>query len=246
MLFVQNKLRQKASGLVNRRFWSANSQKLAQVMIDLLIKEIEKGNFDFFDEDGNILLNKDGSSKIGNLGGVIWKKLSFLYQDLVKGVIGPYLGEFNEAIPHEKKHIEFLEKAAQVESDASLRTKLEALQEKQKKELKAIETSEQLYQWMKTSVQGEQTPLDQLLLAEKSGIDIKAMIISCLKTLSPAQRAYISFAGLGYANKDIAEIFGVTPAAVTQTSNKGAQQMKDCLKEKGIGSLSDLIGGAER
>jgi len=171
--------------------------------------------------------------------------MAFLYKDLVGGVIGPYLGALNEATPEEKKHIEFLEKVAQVEGDADLEKKLEALHEKRKKELKAIEASEHLYQWMKTYVPEEQTALDQLLLSEKRGVDIKAMIVECLKALTPTQKAYISFAALGFANKDIAEIFSVSAPAVTLTRDTGAQALKGCIAEKGLTSFSDLVGGAE-
>jgi hypothetical protein len=208
-------------------------------MTEILLKEIEKGNFDFCDENGDILLKEDGSPKIENLGGVLWRKMQFIFSDLIKKRIRPYLGMFDEDIPHEQKYIEFLEELIATENEILKKEEFKAIRSDQRKRLKAIKTNKQFIMFLKGMQENISTkPSDSLLeKAQLNSEKVKDIIINCFKSLTKTQKIYTAFAALNFLNKDIAEIFQVKPAAITPIMQEASDRMGKCITKSGIDSF---------
>jgi len=249
LLLIQNRLdrivskQHHAEGTVPIQYWAANSQRMAELMTEKLLKGIERGNFDFVDDAGNILRSEDGGPKIENLGGALWGKMKFILRDLIKGVINPYRADFDKDIPHERKLIEFLESAIEAENDPLLSHKLANIKSEQKKKLKKIEQTNQFVQWLKEqAITNTDSPLVIALKKETDSEKKKKTIMECFKELTPTQKRYSAFFALSFANKDIADIFAVTPSAVTLSMQKAWSKFEKCLELKGVESLSEISG----
>ena len=216
------------------RFWCANTQEMAEIMVEIVLKNIERGKFNKYDDQGK--------TKIKNIGGAIWGKMKYIFYDLVNGIIEPMKNEFNEEIPFERKMIEFLDHAMKAEDDVFIIERLSAMKRKQKKKLKSIETASQFFRWLKESAEEHSTsPLD-MLINQQNVETIKEIIIRCFKSLSSTEKKYSAFIALGFLRKDVAELFGVEGAAITQAMNKGMTKLYECLEKNEIKTTSELFG----
>jgi hypothetical protein len=249
MVFIENKFRtmivSNKTKAVKTQYWSANTQRMAQVITEKLLKEIEKGKFDVYDEQGQIRTKDDGSPKIRNLGGAIWEKMRYIFIDLINSNIEPYRDSFDEDIPFEKKYIEFLDEAMAAQDDPLIKQKIETIKKKQKKKLKKIKTANQFIHWIKESADNiPNSPLD-LLIKKYESENSSKIIKNCFKQLTQTQKKYTAFAALGFMKKDIADIFGVKPSAVTQTMKKALPRLHSCIEEAGMDTVMDRLGGSD-
>jgi hypothetical protein len=237
-LFIEknfNKLNVKSNEYekVPIKYWSANSQRMAKIMVDFILNDIERGKFDKYDQEGNI--------KTRNAVGKIRGAMKNRFKDLLKGNIEPLKRGFVKEIPSERKMIEFLDELAKAQNDEFTFERVEALKKKQIKKLRAIETVSQFSGWLKESAtQQPDSPLD--LIIKKSTATAREIIIKCFKTLTKTEKMYTAFGALKFLGKDVAEIFNVTRPAVSQTMSSAAARFRECLEQHEIESISELFG----
>lgn len=220
--------------LVPIRFWSANTQKMAKTMVEIILKEIEKGNFDIYDDKGDRILKGDGKPKIKNLFGVIRKRMEYIFIDLINGQMLPYKKYFDKDIPFEQEFLNHFDEADKSELDTYYPEKLEAIKRKQKKALKKINTASNFYKWLKDNSPEYENEIDSKLFNDLDPDKFKVKFINCFKQLTATEKNYTAVLSIGFLLKDVAEMFDVSSPAVSRCVKKAREKLYECLYNKNI------------
>lgn len=220
-----------------------DTTEMASHVVNELLNEIEKGSFDFCDEQGNILLNEQGEPKIRNLGGAIWRKMEFLFSDLMREPSPPLASYNNEPI-FEQKLKEYLRDLLSLEKDETIQQRLRNKIAQLNRIIREKALGRQIVIFLQEMAKsGIKNPFDALLEKEESYIARKGMFWDCFESLSSSQKGYISFVASGFSQVEVASLLGVSPPAVNQALTRARENMTDCLQGKGIENFTEIYGG---
>jgi len=226
-------------------FWSNKHNELAETIADIMIWHVEKGDFDFEDEEGNPLLKEDGSLKIRYLPAVMQRKIQFIFDDLIDARVDEYLILYNRDIPAQKAQIKFLEDLARSRDDPTLERKIR----KSKKVLKKIEKAKmratQLYAYIKNNTEQKMTAAAEIGIFSSVDDVTKDNIMECLKRLTPIQRQFLTLSMFGFETTRIADFHSCTVSNASQHLNKVNKSLLSCLDEMGRKqSIAEMPGGS--
>ena len=240
MVFIDRRLKK----MFHRDMAGEDTQQMAYEVAEKLLQEVEKGNFDFCDDQGNILLNEKGEPRIRNLGGALWSKMNFIFLDLMKPRPIVKLDSVeNETLP-EQILIEHLGDSLTSTHDESQRRRLQEQIAHHRRILRGKNIAQQIIIWFKTLAEDQSKgPIEALLEKTETVVDKKKMVRDCFESLSLVQKNYISSVVSGLKQVDVSRLFGVSPAAVKQALNRARGAMANCLKGKGIETFTEIYGG---
>ena len=215
-------------------YWFEKTDRFAELITEILIKTIEKGTLDIDDENVK-------SKKI-NVAGYLWKKMNYIFIDLVKDKTNKYCSYFDEDIPYEKKFLDFLEEISIAENDPFISKKIEALKKKAIKEIKKWVIGTNFYRFLRDKTQEEHListeSIEKVLLQEINNKNFKEIIIDCIKSLTLKQKLVYSLTSIGFMQKDIAEIMDIKPPAVHDLFNRARTNLLDCIEKKRTGTIT--------
>jgi len=171
-------------------YWVNNTEKIAELITELVLKAIERGHFDIYDEDGNILLDKKGRPKTEGLAANLWRKMEFTFKDLLNKKVNNYFTYLDDDIPYEKKMLDLMEEISGSSEGPYLLKNSEVTKKKAKKELDRYLQGQELINFMReqaidNSNKGEDY-IDKILFQEMNE-EISSIIKLCLKQLKSKQ-----------------------------------------------------------
>lgn len=207
-------------------YWKYNTPKMAELITEITMKNIETGSFYGIDKDDN---------HIRSYAAILYDKMKKVANDLIMYRVYEYKVYFNEDIPSERAHLSFLEEAERAEYDEILQLKLRHKIGKEKRKLRALESAVVFVDWMRNEAEDEATELYLMKqVFEDEPVDILKHILDCFKCLTDTQKKMFSLSALRISRSSIAEIYGVTASNVTQVLEAANKSMIKCLTANNI------------